>query len=86
MTLVTNDQMRGGLDEVQRRERFESFTDPLARLEAHLRNHPYLERGEQEALAARRNELEQGLRELERRADALAVPHGWRVRSNGGEQ
>ena len=86
MTLVANDQMRGGLGEEQWRERFESFTDPLERLEAHLREHPYLERHEQEALAARREQLQAGLRELERRADELGVPQGWRTGSVGGEQ
>src|SRR5262249_49386544 len=37
MTLVPNDQMRGGLDEAQWRKRFESYTDPLSRLETYLR-------------------------------------------------
>ena len=40
MTLVANDQLRGGLGEAQWRERFESFTDPLERLESFVRDHP----------------------------------------------
>jgi clan AA aspartic protease (TIGR02281 family) len=86
MTLVANDQLRGGLGEAQWRERFVSFTDPLARLEAYVREHPYLERHEQEALVSRREQLQAGLRELERHADELDVPQGWRDGSDGGER
>ena len=86
MTLVANDQLRGGLGEAQWRERFVSFTDPLARLEAYVREHPYLERHEQEALVSRREQLQAGLRELERHADELDVPQGWREGSDGGER
>jgi clan AA aspartic protease (TIGR02281 family) len=85
MTLVANDQMRGGLGEEQWRERFESFTDPLARLEAYLRDHTYLDKREHEALTARRAQLEEGLRELEHAADELGVPQGWREASDGGK-
>jgi clan AA aspartic protease (TIGR02281 family) len=84
MTLVANDQLRGGLGEAQWRERFESFTDPLERLEAYVREHPYLEHHEQEALAARRQQLQAGLRELEQHANELGVPQGWREGSGGG--
>ena len=86
ITLQANDQLRGGLDQAQWRERFASFTDPLAQLDAYLRDRPYLERREQEALTARRQQLEAGLRELERRADDVGVPQGWRDTPSGGEQ
>jgi clan AA aspartic protease (TIGR02281 family) len=86
MTLVANEQMRGGLGEAQWRERFQSFTDPLARLEAYLNDHPYLEKHEQEKLGARRQQLQAGLRELEHHADELGVPQGWREGSAGGKQ
>ena len=81
MTLAPNDQMRGGLDEAQWRERFRSFTDPLRRLEAYLRDHPYLEERERSVLATRERELRTGLRRSRtprgraRRAADLA---GWR--------
>ena len=84
MTLVANDQLRGGLGEAQWRERFESFNDPLERLEAYVNEHPYLDRHEQESLAARRQQLQAGLRELERHANELGVPQGWREGSSGG--
>jgi clan AA aspartic protease (TIGR02281 family) len=78
MTLVPNDQIRGGLDEAQWRDRFESFTDPLHRLEVYRRDHPYLGEQESTALAARERELRTALRELERHADELGVPQIWR--------
>lgn len=78
ITLVPNDQMRGGLDEVQWRERFRSATDPLRRLEAYLRDHPYLDERERSVLATRERELRTNLSDLERHADELGVPQIWR--------
>jgi clan AA aspartic protease (TIGR02281 family) len=86
IALVPNDQIRGGLGEAQWRERFRTLTDPLARLEAYLREHPYLDKHERAVLAARQQELEAGLQELERRADELDVPQVWRDRSTGEGQ
>ena len=83
-TFVPNDTMRGGLDEAQWRERFRSWTDPLQRLEAYLRDHPYLEERERAALALRQQQLQAGLRDLERHADKLDVPQIWREGSPGG--
>ena len=83
LTLAPNAQMRGGLDEVQWRERFRTFTDPLLRLEAYLRDHPYLEEHERSLLATRERELRAGLSDLERHADELGVPQIWR---DGGER
>jgi clan AA aspartic protease (TIGR02281 family) len=84
MTLVPNDQMRGGLGEAQWRERFRSWKDPLERLEAYLRDHPYLDDRERTALASRQQELQAGLRDLERHADELDVPQVWRDPATGG--
>ena len=78
MTLSPNDQMRGGLDEAQWRDRFRAFTDPLSRLESYLRDHPYLDARERSVLSAREAELRTGLRDLERQADEMDVPQIWR--------
>ena len=78
MTLVPNGDLRGGLGEAQWRERFYSWTDPLRRLEAYLRDHPYLDEHERTALAVRQQQLEAGLNDLARQADALGVPQIWR--------
>lgn len=78
IALTPNDQMRGGLDEKEWRERFRAYTDPLQRLEAYLRDHPYIDARERSVLAARESELRSQLRDLERRADELDVPQIWR--------
>jgi clan AA aspartic protease (TIGR02281 family) len=78
MTLVPNEEIRGGLSPDQWRARFRSWTDPLDRLDAHVRDHPYLSAGERAELATRQSELEAGLDELERHADQLGVPKNWR--------
>jgi clan AA aspartic protease (TIGR02281 family) len=82
MTLVPNDELRGGVGEAQWRERFRTWTDPLRRLDDYLRDHPYLEDRERAALGVRKQELQAGLSDLERRADDLGVPQNWR---DGGE-
>ncbi|MGH7338412.1 MAG: retroviral-like aspartic protease family protein, partial [Myxococcota bacterium] len=69
MTLAPNNRMRGGLDEAQWRERFRTLTDPPHRLEAYLRDHPYLEERERSVLTTRERELRTSLSDLERRAD-----------------
>ncbi len=86
MTLVPNGGLRGGLREEQWRERFRNWTDPLERLEAHLRDHPYLDERERAALALRQEQLQEGLRDLERRADEHDVPQTWRDGSTGGSR
>jgi clan AA aspartic protease (TIGR02281 family) len=78
MTLVPNDEMRGGLGEAQWRERFRTWTDPLRRLEAYLRDHSYLDEHERGALAVRQQQLQAGLSDLEHQADDLGVPQNWR--------
>jgi len=78
MTLVPNDEIRGGLGEEQWRQQFRTWIDPLERLDAYLRDHPYLAERERAELAARQLQLETGLSELERDADKLGVPQIWR--------
>jgi clan AA aspartic protease (TIGR02281 family) len=78
ITLAPNEDLRGGLGEEQWREQFRVWADPLQRLEDYLRDHPQLEAADRAALVARQQQLEQGLRELESRADALGVPRIWR--------
>jgi clan AA aspartic protease (TIGR02281 family) len=78
ITLSRNHDIRGGLSQPEWREQFRRWTEPLQRLEDYLREHPQLEANERAALAARQQELEQGLSELERQADELGVPRIWR--------
>jgi len=78
ITLEPNREMRGGMNEAQWRDRFRSWTDPLRRLEAYLRDHNYLDEHERASLAVRKQELEAGLAGLERNADELGVPQRWR--------
>lgn len=78
ITLAPNQDIRGGLGEGEWREQFRKWTDPLQRLEDYLRDHPHLEAEERAALAARQQQLQQGLGELEHQADALGVPQIWR--------
>jgi clan AA aspartic protease (TIGR02281 family) len=78
MTLTPNEEIRGGMVAAQWRERFQTWTDPLRRLEAYLRDHPYIEAHERAALAVRQQQLQAGLDDLERHADELGVPQIWR--------
>jgi clan AA aspartic protease (TIGR02281 family) len=78
MTLAPNNRMRGSLDAVQWREKFRAFLDPLRRIEAYLRDHPYLDERERSVLATRERDLRAGLVDLERDADELGVPQTWR--------
>jgi clan AA aspartic protease (TIGR02281 family) len=78
ITLVPNDQIRGGLRERDWRQRFQSLRDPLARLEGHLERGVVQRRGELEILERRRAELRARLDELESEANRLDVPHAWR--------
>ena len=78
ITLVPNDQIRGGLREQDWRERFQRIRDPLARLEAHLERGAVQRGGELELLERRRAELRARLDELVTEANRLDVPHAWR--------
>jgi len=78
ITLTRNDNLRGGLGAEEWRERFRTFTGPLERLEAYLRENPQLHDDERAVLAARQAELEAHLADLERDADRLGVPQIWR--------
>jgi len=78
MTLTLNQEMRGGVGQAEWRERFLTWTDPLRRLEEYLRDQPYVEAHERAALEMRKQQLQAGLADLERQADALGVPQNWR--------
>jgi clan AA aspartic protease (TIGR02281 family) len=78
ITLVPNDQIRGGLRERDWRQRFQRIRDPLTRLEAHLDRGMVQRKGELAILEQRRAELRARLEELETEANRLDVPHTWR--------
>ena len=78
VTLVPNPNIRGGLGPDQWRQRFETVTNPLRRLVVHLATNRDLRKAELASLAARKQELEEQLAELEREADRLDVPQKWR--------
>jgi clan AA aspartic protease (TIGR02281 family) len=78
ITLVPNDQIRGGMREGDWRTRFQQIRHPLARLEAHLENGEVLRKGELALLERRRTDLRVRLEALEVEANRLDVPHTWR--------
>jgi clan AA aspartic protease (TIGR02281 family) len=78
ITLVPNEQIRGGLRAKDWKERFESLRDPLARLEAHLESGEVRRKGERAELERRRTTLQARLEELEVEANRLDVPQAWR--------
>ncbi|TMA31695.1 MAG: DUF4124 domain-containing protein [Deltaproteobacteria bacterium] len=78
ITLEPNAEIRGGMSEAQWRDHFRSWINPLQRLEAYLRDHPYLDDHERASLAVRKQQLEAGLSDLERNADEAGVPQVWR--------
>jgi clan AA aspartic protease (TIGR02281 family) len=78
ITLTPNQQIRGGMGEIDWRARFRSLLDPLAALDAHLAQNVVRRPGETAALERRREELEAALEELQVEANRLDVPHAWR--------
>lgn len=78
ITLVPNEQIRGGLREEDWRQRFRLVREPLARLEAHLARGVVQRGDEVEILERRRAELQARLDQLETEANRLDVPHTWR--------
>ena len=76
--LTPNQQIRGGLGQVQWRERFHGISDPLAKLVAHLETGVVRRKGEIAKLLGRQKELEEELARLETQADRLGVPQKWR--------
>jgi clan AA aspartic protease (TIGR02281 family) len=78
ITLVPNQNIRGGLREDDWRERFRRILDPLTRLDDHLESGVVKRKGELAALEGRRAALRARLDELEFEANRLDVPHTWR--------
>lgn len=76
--LTPNEQIRGGLGQVEWRERFHGISDPLAKLVAHLETGVVRRKGEIARLLGRQKELEEELERLETQADRLGVPQKWR--------
>lgn len=78
ITLTPNENIRGGVGADEWQRRFMAIRDPLARLDAHIRQNPDLRQEELAALAEHRAGLAARLAELEREADRLDVPQIWR--------
>jgi clan AA aspartic protease (TIGR02281 family) len=77
ITLVANERVRGGLTELQWRDRFRELRALLAELDQHLANPPARD-GRVRELSKKRSELELVLRDLEREANSARVPQAWR--------
>jgi clan AA aspartic protease (TIGR02281 family) len=78
ITLAPNQNLRGGFDAVEWRDRFRRLLDPLAKLEAHLDAGNVRRQGERNVLERRRVELETEIERLELEANRLDVPASWR--------
>ncbi len=78
LTLVANDNMRGGANEAQWRERFRSLSHRLARIDAYLADGTLTSAERVEELEARRADIAEELDRLEAEADRAGVPVGWR--------
>jgi clan AA aspartic protease (TIGR02281 family) len=78
ITLLPNEQMRGGLDSEGWRTRFQELRDPLARLEAYLAPENPIQKEERARLERKRAELTALLEGLEAEANRQRVPQAWR--------
>jgi hypothetical protein len=78
ITLLPNEQMRGGLDSDGWRARFQQLRDPLARLEAYLAPGNPIQKDERARLEQKRAELTALLEGLEAEANRQRVPQAWR--------
>jgi hypothetical protein len=78
ITLKPNNLVRGGLNQVQWRERFDSIRVPLAQLESYLEEGGFTEESRVRELEVHREKLRASLEELEREANQAGVPRGWR--------
>lgn len=78
ITLKPNSLVRGGLNQAQWRERFDSIRVPLAQLESYLDEGGFTEESRVRELEAHREKLRASLEELEREANQAGVPRGWR--------
>ena len=78
ITLKPNAHVRGGMNQNQWRERFDTIREPLARLEAYLEKGGFTDQGRVRELEAHRDQLRAALDELEVEANKADVPRGWR--------
>jgi clan AA aspartic protease (TIGR02281 family) len=78
ITLKPNDRVRGGLNRVQWRDRFDSIREPLSRLESYLEEGGFTDEGRVRELEEHRAKLRASLEELEQEANKASVPRGWR--------
>ncbi len=78
ITLKPNAHVRGGLNQTQWRERFDTIREPLARLEAYLDKGGFTDEGRVRELEDHREQLRSALDELEGEANKADVPRGWR--------
>jgi clan AA aspartic protease (TIGR02281 family) len=78
ITLKPNQNVRGGRDQNQWRERFATIRAPLAKLEAYLEAGGFTEESRVRQLEEHREKLRASLDELEREANKASVPRGWR--------
>jgi len=78
LTLVANENMRGGANEAQWRERFRSLSHRLARIDRYLADGTLTSAARVDDLEARRAGLAEELDRLEAEADRADVPVGWR--------
>ncbi len=78
ITLKPNNRVRGGMNQAQWRDRFDSIRDPLSRLEGYLERGGFTDEGRVRELEEHRTKLRSSLEELEREANKMGVPRGWR--------
>jgi len=78
LTLVANDDMRGGVSAAQWSERFRSLRERQRRLAAYLEDGTLADAARAQELAAKRDQLAAELEALEQEADRAEVPAAWR--------
>ena len=78
ITLRPNEGVRGGMNQSQWRDRFDSIREPLHRLELYLEEGGFSDAGRVRELEVRRAQLRSSLEQLELEANGARVPRGWR--------
>jgi len=78
ITLRPNERVRGGMNQAEWRERFDSIREPLHRLELYLEKGGFSDAGRVRELEVRRAKLRSSLEQLESEANGALVPRGWR--------
>jgi clan AA aspartic protease (TIGR02281 family) len=78
ITLKPNTHVRAGMNRAQWRSRFDELREPLMRLEAYLEEGGFTGESRVRELEEHRDTLRASLEELDREANAAAVPRGWR--------